>query len=389
MAIPKWVQLYKDKSLGGDSGTETFPIKRTDQILEMILKVRSKNGATRNSADAAAQQTVESSITKLQVNSGSAIFKSYTAEMCRKVATYRNGKTPAALITQKEGGTWAGNEDVLLGWQEYVMPINFNLPYDPYGNRTGVMLPAPLYDSLDLVMDYNFTISATAGFVTGGANHVFDLYALVMPKEAPGLMQNKRILVEAKKHDYTTVASGDEPFKLTLDQNRMLRQLFVQCYEAGVGEGVDITDLVFKADNDVQWASKWGDIQAKNAEDIKLVPRIQDWYLEASSADDEIWTRVPAAKPVVHPVSQITTVPRVTTVGDKITVTANAASDNGHLSVFSDVIPAVAVIDLDQDENLLNLQPQSVKDLEIILTQGGADGSVQILEQSIAKPWGY
>ena len=28
MAIPKWIEIYKDKSLAGDSGTETFPLKR-------------------------------------------------------------------------------------------------------------------------------------------------------------------------------------------------------------------------------------------------------------------------------------------------------------------------------------------------------------------------
>jgi len=44
MAMARMIQLYKDKSFGGDSGTETFPIKRTDQILELVLKIRAKNG---------------------------------------------------------------------------------------------------------------------------------------------------------------------------------------------------------------------------------------------------------------------------------------------------------------------------------------------------------
>ena len=388
MSVAKWIQLYKDKSLGGDSGTETFPLKRTDQILEMILKIRAKNGATQNTVDAAAQETVQKAISKIQIASGSSIFKSYSGEMCRKLAAYRNGKMPAALVSQKEGGTWGGNDDPLLGWQEYVFPINFNLKHDPYANKTGVIMPAPLYDSLDLVLDYSFTISATAGFVTGGTNHVFDLYALVLPRESRENMANKRILTETKKHDYTTVAAGDEPFKLTLDQNRMLRQLIVQCYEAGIGEGIDITDLVLKANNEVMWASKWGDLQAKNAIDCDWDEHVGSVYLESIGTTDEHWTRIPAVYAHNEPVTE-EAYTIMAYVGDKITLAASAAAKFGHLDLYSKVLPAMVVIDLDQDQSLLNLQPQGINDLELLITQGAAGGTVQILEQSICRPWGY
>lgn len=308
--------------------------------------------------------------------------------MCRKVAAYRNGKFPDALVTQKEGGTWAGNSDPALGWQEYVFPINFNLRHDPYGMKTGVMMPAPLFDSLDLVLDYSFTISSTAGFVTGGTNHVFDLYALVVPRETREAMVAKKILVETKKHDYTSLASGDEPFKLTLDQNRFLRQLYVQVYEAGVGEGVDVTDMVLKANNDVQWASKWGDLQALNALQTKWNPYVGKVRVESISTTDEHWTRIPAVYAVNDPITEEAYV-KMSYVGDKITLAASAAAKDGILKLYSDVIPAIAVMDFDMDETLQQMQYQGVNDLEIILTQGGADGTVQILEQSIAKPWGF
>lgn len=389
MAV-KWIQLYKDKALGGDSGTETFPIKRTDQILELLLKVRAKNGSTANAPDAAVMPTPESSLTKIQVNSGSAIFKNYTGEVCRKIATYRNGHLPPTLHTQAAGGTWAGHQNPALGWMEYTFPINFNLQSDKFGNKTGLLLPAPLYDSLDLVIDYNFTISSTAGFVTGGANHVFDLYALVKAKEDRAAMESKRVLVETKKHDYTTVASGDEAFKLTLDNNRFLRQLYVQCYENGVGEGVDVTELTFKADNDVMWASKWGDMQDKNAMDRKIQYAI-DYYMKCVGTTDELWTRIPSPRPFMLAGTGPTVAPYFTTLGngDKVTITTDAANDVNLVRINSDVLPAMAVLDFDQDESLMNMQYQGVKDLEVILTQGGADGAVQIIEQSVARPWGY
>lgn len=390
MAIPKLVELYKDKALSGDAGTETFSIKRTDQILQLLLKVRAKNGATANAPDAAAMPTIESSITKINVKSGSADFKNYSGEICRKIAAYRNGKVPKTLYTQAAGGTWVGNDDPSLGWQEYVFPINFNTPRDPYGNL--MCLPAPLYDSLDLVLDYNFTISSTAGFVTGGANHVFDLYALVMPKQDNATMQNKRILVETKKQDYTSKASGDEPLNLTLDANRYLRQLMVFCYENGIGEGVDITDLKLKVDGDTFWAGKWGALQALNAEDASWDGiAIPNMYLKCQTTTDELWTRVPSPFPYMIPGTAPTVSPYFTTLaaGDKVTITTDANNDVNMIDIGSHVIPAVAVIDLDRDGSLQNMQWCGAKDLDIILTNGGADAAVQIIEQHVAKPWGY
>jgi len=397
MAIPQFVELYKNKSLSGDSGTETFPIKRTGEILALFLKMRAKNGATANAPDAATMPTVESSLRKIEVKSGSTIFKSYTGEICRKFATYRNGRLPYTLHTQAAGGTWAGDEDPSLGWQDYLFPIYFTPRGDDFGNKTNCMLPAPLYDSLDLVLDYDFTISATAGFVTGGTNHQFDLYGLYLPQgeggfkpagDARSRMMNRNILVETKKQDYTSVASGDEPFDLTLDPKRWLRQLMVFCYENGIGEGVDITDLRLRINNDIYWASQWGDLQAKNAMDCGL-----DWwydlYMKCQTTTDELWTRVPSPYPYMIAGTAPTVAPYFGTLaaGDKVTITTDANNDVNLVGLSSHVIPATVIFDFDQDQLMMNLQPCGVQDLDLVLSNGGAGGAVQIVEQHVSKPW--
>lgn len=388
MVFPKWVELYKNKSLSGDSGTETFAIKRTDEIIQLLLKFRAKNGATRNAATAAAQASIEAALTKIEVKSGSASFKNYSAEIARKIATYRNGCLPDTMYTQAVGGTYAGNNDPTKGWHEIVIPIDFCTKLDPLGNKTNVIMPAPLYDSLDIAIDYNFPISATAGFITGGANHVFDLYALVLPKEDPGVMQNKRILTETKKQDYTSVASGDQPFPLTLDNDRFLRQLMCFCYYPGIIEGVNITDLKFKVNNDIVWATKWGDLQSKNALDCGLNWTMQ-MFLQAGTTTDEIWTRVPAAMPTLMPKTDVTAPVKYAQTGDKITITTNAGDDIANLTLDSNVIPAFTVMDFDRDGLLQNMPWCGANDLELILTNGGASSAVQIIEQHIAKPWGH
>ena len=389
--IPKMVEIYKDKSLSGDSGSATFPLKRNDMILGMALNVRAKNSATGNSPDAVALQTVESCLSKIEVRSGSAVFKSYSGEMCRKIATYRDGILPSTLYAQANGGAWAGNKDEKLGWQEYSFPIDFTVKDDPMGNKTGIMFPAPLYDSLDLVLEYNFPTTAGAGFLTGDASHVFSLYAFVLPRPtgptAIDVMKQKSILVETKKHDYTSIATGDKDFGLTLDANRRMRQLMVFAYEAGIGEGIDIEYLKLKVDGDTMFETKWGDLQDKNARDSNLNFRF-DMNLTAIGATDELWTRVPA--PRYNGLgNQATAALIATNVGDKITCTVNAADDISMLEVASDVLPACAVIDFDVDGMLKNLQPQGVSDLELLLTNGAAGATVTILEQSVARPWGH
>lgn len=383
MVYSRWIELYKNKSLSSDEGTESFDIKRNEQILELLLVVRAKNGATTNSPDAKALETIEKAIKKIEITSGSYTLKSYTGEICRKIATYRNGVLPHTLYTQAAGSTYVNN-DPTSGWQEYAFPIYFTTKCDPYGDRTRTLLPAPLFDVLTLTLEYDFTISATEGFVTGGSNHIFDLYAHVVPKYSVERMLRSNILQETKKQDYTSVASGDEPFKLTIAKNKSLRHLYVFAYENGVSEGVDITDLKLKVDGHTYMASNWGRLQVQNALDARLRYE-QDMYLVAQTTTDELWTRVPSPIVSITPGTSPTTAPYFTALGngDKVTVTTDSAGDVNIMKLTSNVLPATTVFDLDKDCTLNHVQTCNVNDLELILTNGGAGASVQIIEQHI------
>ncbi len=161
-----------------------------------------------------------------------------------------------------------------------------------------------------------------------------------MPKEDKTAMLNKRILVETKKQDYTSLASGDEPFDLTLYSSRFLRQLMVTCYENGVGEGVDITEPKLKVEGDTFWAGKWGDLQALNAQNSKLNYNFRA-YLNAVSANDELWTRIPAARPILTPITAPTIAPYsgALSAGDKVTVNTDAQGDNNILTCTAKYSP--------------------------------------------------
>jgi len=114
-------------------------------------------------------------------------------------------------------------------------------------------------------------------------------------------------------------------------------------------------------------------------------------YLQAATANDELWTRIPAARPILTPITAPTIAPYsgALSSGDKVTVNMDAQDDINILDVHSEVLPAAVVIDLDRDGMLMNMQYAGVKDLDLILTNGGAGGAVQIIEQHVSKPWGY
>jgi len=383
MVTPKLVQLYKNKVLS-DSGTETLPLKRNDMIVGLNVILRVQNGASGNPHDAVTETTVEQGITKMEVRSGSAVFKSYSGEMNRKIATYRNGKLPGHIITGAVGGTWTGFNNPLTGWQHMTFPIDFCTKQDPYGNKTGVIMPAPLYDSLDLVIDTAFTVAAT-GIATGTV--YADVYALTLPRMERVAMEGKRVLTETKKADYTSLATGDESFDLTLDSNRFLRHLYINAYETGIEEGVDITDLQLKVEGNNEIAGKWGIIQEQNALDCGLNFH-KHYYMDTGDASTVHRSRVPSPRFNLS-AGEAQTVPvYASKAGDQITV----VNDNGevyYLDVSSDVLPGMAILDFDRDGLMGNMQYCGVKDLDLVMTNGGADAAVQVLEQHVSKAWGY
>jgi hypothetical protein len=383
MATTKIVQLYKNKLLS-DSGTETLPLKRNDMIVGLNVMIRAENGATSNTFDNAVETTVEMNIDKIEVRSGSAVFKSFDGEMCRKISTYRNGKLPNHVITGAAGNTWAGFDNPLVGWQSAEFPIDFCTKQDPLGNRTGCIMPAPLYDSLDLVIDTSFTVSATVGITTGTV--YADVYALTLPKMERAMMENKRILLETKKADYTSVAAGDESFDLTLDSNKFLRQLYVNAYETGIEEGVDITDLQLKVEGNNELAAKWGTLQHMNAIDCGLNYH-KMYYCDTGDGSVVHLTRVPAAEVGISQ-GATTTNPIYTRVGDQVTVT-NTNSELYYMDVGSKVLPGMVVIDFDRDGMMSNMQYCGVKDLDLVLGNGGAGASVTVLEQHVSRAWGF
>lgn len=366
---PQWRMLYESEAFPAASGTKIYPIDKSDQICELLLRVRGTNGATRNFADNATFQDIVEAMTEIKVMNGSNVLKYYNGEMCALVGTYNDGHYPREIATTVGGA---------------IQEMNFPVMFGCFHGDRQVCLPAPIqnFGSLNLTLKWDFTASATAGFAATGFD--FDLMALVIPPEADDVMRAKQVVITEKKHDYTTVATGIEPFSMTVDAKRQLRRIFFHCYETGIVEGVDITALKLEANGVEKYYMPWRDGQWANAQDCGLN---FERKVEVVGAASDVWrTRIPNVDPVYTSYTAagadyISAIP----TGDQITWPAVAIS--GNIILKSNVIPGMVVIDRDIANDQSTLLPQNLTSLTVKATNGAAGGTVQVLEESLTKFW--
>ena len=361
------IEVYKDKGLtASTSGKDTYALPRTHMIGSLWLAIRATTSAADHWVTDNRIRSVDLEIDSLTVRSGSKTFKQYSGEMCRKISAYNTGRLPPQYFNL-----------TLSTENESVFPIDFGLePQDE-----DVILPAPLMDSLDLVIEHSFG-TGTEEWASTGAE--FDLYASVLEPTAD--LEEKKILIQEKKRDFTTTAtSGDEPFDLTLDERRLLRRIYVSAYKQDSVEGGVVSYLKLKADNEEVLAQKWINLQHQNAMDARLQYKSKV-YLTDVAAGEVLITGVPNM--------ELTAMPGATTAfeldsvtGDGAVIGAATEADSTHLFIMSDVLPAVAVIDFDRDRSLRRLQPQGIRDLDLIITQAVASGTVKVYEESLQRMW--
>lgn len=366
--------LRENNSLGaGDSGDIDIKLPENRAISRLLLTIRNQNGATSNTDNAGALETVVNSITEIKIQSGSRIFKEFSGQACRDWAIYRTGRNPQFFDTQIGGSTYP------TGWQEALFPIDFGRANVPYDTVCG--LPTPLYkaNGTELKIKYDFTIDGADGFVTGA--HKFDLVAEMIPDGTD--LSNMKVIEQRKKIEDTSEASGVKPYDLTIDPVKQLRQVMISCYETGIAEGVDVSKVSLDVDSAEVCVDDWNRWQWQNAIDcrLKFEQVIDSVYLDGSS--HVLWTEIPAVQPLM--VEQDTGIAGyLSTAGDQVTIAgAASAGENVALAMHSDVIPRCVFLDFDKDSSLRNMISQNKQDIVVHLTHGGAAGAIEIHEMSI------
>ncbi|GAH24144.1 unnamed protein product, partial [marine sediment metagenome] len=290
-------------------------------------------------------------------------------EMTRLFDVYYSGRNPYEVRTQYPGLS-----------QEALFPIHFGR----FPGDEDVILPAPLDKKLDLILEYDFTQSATEGFASSG--HEFSIYLNALSPEGHDL-PNKRILTTTHQDDYTTAASGAKRFPLTIDPRRYLRALYLQAYETLICENVDVTHAKLIYNNDEVMSGSWEQWQRKNADDCKLnfIKYLQTY---PSTVNDEIKTRIPGITGQAGMQAQYDEVSGAVTeyitsiTADEIVMANSAADILGMLILRSEVIPTVIVLDLDIDKTMGHVIHQEGVG-ELIIQDSAAGAAVKLYEQSL------
>lgn len=370
------LEIENDITLSGYQGTKRVTLPRERSIGAIELDVMGVNAATSNSSDGdtdGEQYDVRRAIEGLKVKSGKRVFYDTNGIQNRNIMTYETGRLPHEIRTQAAGAS------------QYA---RFTIPFWVEPMYPNTALPAPMLNSLDFEIAYNFVNQdATVGWASTGhqINCAVWLYDYEESDEA---LANKQFRVIEQKHDHTSLASGVSPFTLSQDAMRSLRRLYIEAYKVSVAEGGIISDVQVKQKNDEIYASKWTAIQAGNAEDCKL-NWLQHMIATAESTTDIIYTRVPNA---LHGNYQTygnandDNTEYITSLAAGVYTMVNTDAEIGWLSWLAKEIPTMAVIDWDLLKDLANMVPMSPK-TELFLTNAAASGEVKVVEESISKMW--
>lgn len=375
------IEIKEDKAVDNAvKGKDTFFLPTGHAISNMILSVRAKNESDHNSPDATEAKTVINAISNIKIEAGSRVFKDYSAEIALKWATYRNGVEPYTDLTQALGGTYPA------GWQEVAIPIDFNRFL---GDRL-CALPAPLYKGggLKMSITYDFPVDDDAGqnaFLTGAANHRYDLYANVLPHLSTEQLRGLKVIEQTQRRTYTTKATGSDLIDMTTgSDSRQVMAYLVNAYKTGIREGVLFSklELLLNTKETIK-EDKWNSWQWKNAEDCDLeYHRTVD--MKAQTTDDEYRCKIPNVMPfyTAHATGCEDAV--ITSTGDKVTVSGVTADDKGMLFLNSAVIPGAVIIDFNLDGELKNLLSMNQRKIQIKVENGTAGGAAEFHEMVLA-----
>lgn len=365
------LQVKTDKACSGDDATDSFLLPKARAIGSMVLVMEAQNAATHNAPDAVAAETVISSIEKIEVSTGDRVIKSYSAEVALALATYRYGRSPHCNLTQ-----------VGAAKQIVAIPILF----DRYAHDPLCALPAPLYDSVQFSIDFDFNATdagAATAFEAGGAYHRYDLYMDVMPKVHTDSLRRMMVIEDKKKQNYATKAAGWDLINLSTSDDRQMRQIMLHCYLAGEPEGGCIEAVELHVNGQTKKAGTWDQWQMENARQCKLDFE-RNIRTQAQGTDDQLFTRIPAVEPVYTPQSTgAISDPFLTLDDDKVTLDPQTADDLGLLACRSPVIPCTMIMDFDPDLSLKHLLDMHVKKLQLNVKNATASGAMQVHEQMI------
>lgn len=349
-----------------NSGTKIIDLDLQDPITAIDVILNATNGSTSNQ-----QVNIHDDIDKIEIVDGSDVHFDMNMILAQALHAYHYGRMPVLQITEAASG---------------VQREGFRIPFGRFlGDLEYAYLPSR-FRNPQLKVTSSLTISGTAGFATGTGGLTVIAKVLEGAGSAPrGFLMAKNV------KNFTSVGSGDERTNMPIDYP--YRMLLMRAYEHGVALTTDITKAKLTMDHDKfipleldtpDWldmaSNRWGffhtgfDLFETDADTVKAylgsviaaqVDAVND--LDVASID-----AIAADKLTL----QLLTLAATPTIAKSSTNTQIKASVLGYAPHS-----ALAMEFGNPQDPATWLQAQSHTHAECILTNGGADATVDLVLQ--------
>lgn len=379
---PNWPYLrtiLPATTLSSDS--QTYPVKLplSNYLHTLYVTCKMTNGAT-----SARNLDMSDVVDEVKVvANGSEIIYSLTPAEIKRWCLWMTGKNLIEVRNERASAV-----------QSVVFPIYFGRgDVDP-----DYYLPCARFTDLELKVTYSPEIDA-AKFATGTFSiAVHGQYSMGQP-----LGEYRGSLVTKGVKNFTTAASGDE--QTLLPRGNLLRQLMVYCYEAGIEDGVDVSNVKLDLNNGerVLFDIAWNDLNNINTQNNWVFH--EEHIFAFASNDDTIISDVARIlnTQVMHQTTSDATgdeyfdarvdgiagdtltldVKELDITAGAETITAYTTDANILVYVRGLGLSHAVVLDLAKNGESQILNTSEADQVQLTLTQGGADGACRISAQEV------
>jgi len=364
-----------------DDATKILKLPLSNVIHSLFVKVECTNGATNNK-----DEDIDDVVDKIEViGNGSEVLFSLTPVEIRRWALVDYGKPILEKVDEAGGATQWAIYPILFGFDEW----------DP-----NFWLPCAKFTDLELRIKYSPTISATK-WATGTVTITVLAYMTMAGEPGP----YKGTLRKTTVYDWTTAASGDKV--IDLPRRLLYNRGLLYCYEAGIEDGVDITNIKFSLNNDerIPFNLKWIELANLNQLMYNLHPKR---VLKLNRANnDDVYTKIARIQKVqILPFAsadltndELYYAHADAIDGDKVTLeclvadltagsedlTADTTDRDIYMEVEGLGIPHAVLLPFAELNGGVPFDPTKFDMVQLVCTQGGAGGDAKLSLEEILK----
>jgi hypothetical protein len=367
--------IENQKVFGAASGTLTTNLPNANYLQGLLLRVACTNGSTSNTGE-----TVTGCITKIEVIGDGITIFSTTGRLARKLEHFDASDELPMDETQEASAV-----------QYAVFPIKFGR----HAQDKELCVPAWSLSNLQLKVTYAFTNSTTAGWTTAASTAVIDVVGRYLYSAE---RVNSPFLKKIETYSKTPASTGVEEVLLPVGAgNGSYRRLMLYCYEAGIQDGVDITDFQLRV-NDSQTIKedRWDTAQARNAVKYNAV---HTKYLTAFMKNtDTLATFVSRIKSCIaggasasFRSANLTAIAGDTVtlyLSDVATPTAISSAEPVRLTMKGGVVSHAVMLDLGTDnirDSLYVGSESGISSLKLRYTVGATGGDTRVVSEQLVQ----